>query len=154
MAPGQTQSASSDGFRGRMSHGRYGLATARRQHSEHQRGNFFREVLAVFGDRHQIGLLRADSGFCIGSFLDLVESKNVSYIVVARVMRTIKRKLSGLQDWVELDGRTAVAEFMYQAEGWSKARRVVVVRHRTEDQRAGQTLLECRDTRTLFTSPI
>jgi len=104
--------------------------------------NFFREVLAVFGDRHQIGLLRADSGFCIGSFLDLVESKNVSYIVVARVMRMIKRKLSGLQDWVELDGRTAVAEFMYQAEGWSKARRVVVVRHRTEDQRAGLTLLE------------
>ncbi len=104
--------------------------------------NFFREVLAVFGDRHRIGLLRADSGFCTGSFLDLVEAKNVSYIVVARVLRTIKRKLTGLQDWVELDGRTAVTEFMYQAEGWSKARRVVVVRHRTEDQAQGRTLLE------------
>src|SRR5262252_7177402 len=38
--------------------------------------NVFREVLAVFGDRHRIGLLRADSGFCTGSFLDLVEAKN------------------------------------------------------------------------------
>jgi hypothetical protein len=104
--------------------------------------NFFRETLAVFGERHKIGLLRADSGFCFGSFLDLVESKNVSYIVVGRALATIKRKLTGLQDWAQLDGRTAVTEFMYQAEGWSKARRVVVVRHRAEDQTPGPTLLE------------
>jgi hypothetical protein len=104
--------------------------------------NFFREALVVFGDRHKVGLLRADSGFCVGSFLDLVESKDVSYIVVARVLRTIKRKLTGLQDWVELDERTAVTEFRYQAEGWSKARRVVVVRHRNEDKTAGRTLLD------------
>jgi hypothetical protein len=104
--------------------------------------NFFQEVLRVFGQRHQVGLLRADSGFCIGSFLDLLESKNVSYIVVARLLRTIKSRLAGLQDWIELDERTAVSEFMYQAQGWSKARRVVVVRHRTEDQAQGRSLLE------------
>ena len=104
--------------------------------------NFFLEVLAVLGQRHRIGLLRADSGFCIGSFLDLLEAKAVSYIVVARLMPTIKRKLTGLQDWLELNGRTAVTEFRYQAQGWSKERRVVVVRHRIEDQREGQTLLE------------
>ena len=104
--------------------------------------NFFREVMAVFADRHRIGLLRADSGFCIGSFLDLVESKNVSYIVVARVLGTIKRKLASLQDWVELDVGRAVTECMYQAEGWSKERRVVVVRHRTRDQHPEAMLLE------------
>ena len=104
--------------------------------------NFFREVLTVFGDRHKVGLLRADSGFCIGSFLDLLESKNVSYIVVARVLSTIKRKLAGLQDWVEVDESTAVSEFMYQAEGWSKTRRVVVVRHRTNDQSQERPLLD------------
>lgn len=104
--------------------------------------NFFREVLGVFGQRHRIGLLRADSGFCIGGFLDLLEANGVSYIVVARVMATIKRQLAGLNDWLELDGRSAVAEFRYQAEGWSKARRVVVVRHRIEDQRVGRVLLE------------
>ncbi len=104
--------------------------------------NFFEEVLRVFGTRHRIGLLRADSGFCVGSFLDLVESKGVSYIVVGRLLGTIKRKLVGLQDWVELDGRTAVSEFLYRAEGWNKARRLVVVRHRIEDSNQGRTLLE------------
>lgn len=104
--------------------------------------NFFAEVLRVFGNRHRIGLLRADSGFCVGGFLEVLEAVGVSYIVVARLLGTIKRKLVGLQDWVELDARTAVSEFMYQAEGWSKARRLVVVRHRTEDQVQGRTLLE------------
>lgn len=104
--------------------------------------NFFAEVLRVFGNRHRIGLLRADSGFCVGSFLDVVEAAEVSYIVVARLLGTIKRKLVGLQDWMELDARTAVSEFMYQAEGWAKARRLVVVRHRIEDQKQGRTLLE------------
>src|SRR5262245_23303618 len=33
--------------------------------------NFLGEVLQVMGKRHRIGLLRADSGFCIGRFLDL-----------------------------------------------------------------------------------
>ncbi len=104
--------------------------------------NFFAEVLRVFGNRHRIGLLRADSGFCVGGFLEVVEAAGVSYIVVARLLGTVKRKLVGLQDWVELDTRTAVSEFMYQAQGWSKARRLVVVRHRTEDQVQGRTLLE------------
>ncbi len=104
--------------------------------------NFFAEVLRVLGERHRIGLLRADSGFCSGAFLDSVETKGVSYIVVARLLGTIKRKLVGLQNWVELDGRTAVSEFMYQAEGWTKARRIVVARHRIDDQGQGRTLLE------------
>lgn len=104
--------------------------------------NFFREVLAVFGQRHRIGLLRADSGFCVGRLLDLLEANGVSYIVVARLLSTIKRKVAGLTDWIELDGRSAVTEFMYQAEGWSKARRVVVVRHRAEDEPEGRTLIQ------------
>jgi hypothetical protein len=104
--------------------------------------NFFDEVLRVLGQRHQIGLLRADSGFCVGSFLDRVEAKGVSYIVVARLLGTIKRKLVGLGDWVELDGRSAVSEFRYRAEGWTQARRIVVVRHRVEEATQGRTLLE------------
>jgi len=104
--------------------------------------NFFREVLAVFGQRHRIGLLRCDSGFCIGGFLDLLESKGIDYIVVARVLATIRRRLVGLSEWFQIDGRIAVAEFIYQAQGWSKARRVVVVRQRIQDRRDGAILLE------------
>jgi len=104
--------------------------------------NFLREVLAVFGKRHRIGLLRCDSGFCNGTFLDLLEERSISYIVVARLRPTVKRQIAGLKDWIELDGRVAVTEFIYQAQGWSKARRVVVVRRRIQDQRAGPMLLE------------
>jgi hypothetical protein len=104
--------------------------------------NFFREVLAVLGARHRIGLLRADSGFCIGSFMDLLEAQAIFYILVARLHSTIRRQVAGLKDWLELDGQTAVAEFLYQARGWAKARRAVVVRHRRPDAQAGRWLLE------------
>jgi hypothetical protein len=105
--------------------------------------NFFHEVLAVLGERHRIGLLRCDCGFCIGSFLDLVESKGIPYVVPVRLLSTIRRQISGIKDWVELDSVNSVAEFMYQAHGWSKARRVVVVRHRRRNQqRQGRLLLE------------
>ncbi len=103
--------------------------------------NFFREVLAVLGPRHRIGLVRGDSGFCIGSFMDLLEAQGLCYILVARAQPTIQRQVAGLKDWLELDGQSAVGEFLYQAHGWSCPRRVVVVRHRQEDRYQGRVLL-------------
>ena len=104
--------------------------------------NFFREVLAVFGERHRIGLLRCDCGFCIGSFMDLVESQSIHYIIPVRLLPTVRRQISALKDWVELDEVNSVSEFRYQAQGWSKARRVVVVRHKKRAERKGRWLLE------------
>src|SRR5580765_4962555 len=60
----------------------------------------------------------------------------------ARLLGTVKRQLGGIKDWVQLDAWTAVSEFRYQAHGWSKARRVVVVRHRTKDRLQGRNLVE------------
>lgn len=104
--------------------------------------NFFREVLAVLGTRHRIGLVRGDSGFCVGTFLDLLESLGIDYVVVARFLPTIKRRVAGLKDWVELEGGTGVAEFLYQPQGWSKPRRYVVVRRRNPERGPGRWLLE------------
>ena len=104
--------------------------------------NFFREVLRVLGQRHRIGLLRCDCGFCIGSFLDLLEARAINYIMPARLLSTVKRRLGGIKDWVQIDGWTAVSEFLYQANGWSKARRVIVVRHRRRDRQEGRALIE------------
>ncbi len=104
--------------------------------------NFFREVLTVLGPRHRIGLLRCDCGFCIGSFLDFLEVRAINYIMPVRLLCTVKRQLAGIKDWVQIDGWTAVSEVSYQAHGWSKARRVVVVRHRIEDRQEGRTLME------------
>lgn len=104
--------------------------------------NFFRQTLTTLGPEHKIGLVRCDSGFCIGGFLNLLEEKKLNYIVVARMMGTIKRQLCGLKDWLEINPRMSVAEFMYQAQGWSQARRVVVVRHKVEDCEEGRRLIE------------
>jgi hypothetical protein len=103
---------------------------------------FFREVLTVLDGRHKIGLVRADSGFGIGTFLSLLEDKAIHYIVVARNMRTIRRRLTGITNWVEVEPGVSVSELEYEAVGWKKARRLVVVRHRFRQAQGGRTLLE------------
>jgi hypothetical protein len=105
-------------------------------------GNFFQEVLNVLGPRHRIGLVRADSGFCIGNFFDLLEQEQIDYIVVARVMGVLRRQIAGLKNWVQLDERTAAAECPYQAEGWSRARRMVVLRFPIWERPSGQLLFD------------
>jgi len=104
--------------------------------------NFFGEVLATLGERHRIGLVRGDSGFCIGTLFDLLEEKKIDYIVVARMLGTLKRQIAGLQNWVEINSGVAVAECEYYAQGWAKPRRVVAVRYRLQDRPQGQMLLE------------
>ena len=104
--------------------------------------NFFREVLTLLGQQHRIGLLRCDSGFCIGSFLDLVEAQGITYIVPARLLATVRRQGAGIKNWVELGNGVAAGEFQYQAYGWSKARRVIVVRQHTQERIKARQLLE------------
>jgi hypothetical protein len=104
--------------------------------------NFFREVLGTFGQRHRVGLVRADSGFCTGSFLDLLEEQRIDYIIVSRILPTLRRQIVGLKEWVSLDERIQAAEHQYHAQGWSKARRIVVLRFRVKDRPEGQRLLE------------
>jgi len=104
--------------------------------------NFFQEVLAVLGKRHRVGLLRADSGFCIGRFFDLLEDQRIDYIVVARLMGVLRRQIAGLKAWVQLDERTAAAECQYQAQGWSCPRRIVVLRFSQQERPHGQWLLQ------------
>ena len=104
--------------------------------------NFFGEVLTTLGQRHRIGLMRGDSGFCIGTLFDVMEEKKIDYVVVARMLGTLKRQIAGLPNWVEVDSGVAVAECEYHAQGWSKPRRVVAVRYRLQDRPQGQLLLK------------
>jgi hypothetical protein len=104
--------------------------------------NFFSEVLATLAPRHRVGLVRGDSGFCLGTLLDRLEAGKIDYIVVARLLPTLKRTLAGLPNWVEMGSGVAVAEWAYHAEGWTRARRVVAVRYRLADRPQGQVLLD------------
>jgi len=104
--------------------------------------NFLREVRATLEPRHRIGLLRGDSGFCVGTLFQLLESWGTDYIVVARLLGPLKRQLAGLRHWVEMEPGVAVAECEYEAIGWNRARRVVAVRFRVAERSRGQCLLE------------
>jgi hypothetical protein len=67
-------------------------------------------------------------------FLVRVESTGMSYAVVARFTRGLKNLVGGLTDWRELEPGIAVSEVMFQAQGWSRARRVVLVRQHAKER--------------------
>ena len=90
---------------------------------------FFRRCLAKVPPavaRSRIRV-RADSGFFGGKFLALLENLGLGYVVVAKEYRPIKERARGAH-FRELKTGWGVAEFQYQAHGWPKARRFVVLR--------------------------
>jgi Transposase DDE domain group 1 len=96
--------------------------------------------------RHiRIGLVRADSGFCLEEWFELLETRGLNYIVVGKLRRPVRSLLVRQQVWqaTEVPG-TEVAEANTQDWGWSRARRVVLVRHRLEEKErpGGKRLLE------------
>ena len=107
---------------------------------------FMQELLARMPHWLKIKLVRADAGFCYEPLLALLESRSLSYIVVARMYRPVHSLIRKTTQWqpTELAG-TEVAQVMHQEWGWSKARRVVLIRH-LQSQRpdaAGKLLVDC-----------
>lgn len=89
---------------------------------------FLKEALALLGGRHKIRVVRADSGFFDNDLLSFMEGRHLLYIVVARLTYLIKKELKHLEDWRELDADYSVTEFTKKLQGWSQARRFVVIR--------------------------
>jgi len=98
----------------------------------------------------RIGLVRADSGFCVPEWLDLLEAQRLPYIVVARLLKPVQRLLRKDLIWTptEVPG-TEVAEVWHQEAHWRQPRRLILLRHRVAEkvaagQRAGgKPLLDC-----------
>jgi len=103
---------------------------------------FFREVQALLSGRHRIGLVRGDSGFSADSLLSLWEAEAINYIVSARMMPPVRRQLSGMTNWVEIEPGVSVSELQYHALGWKEPRRLVVVREQASPSKRGRWLLE------------
>jgi hypothetical protein len=107
---------------------------------------FMQELLARLPHWLKIKLLRADAGFCYEPLLAMLETQSLSYIVVARMYRPVHWLIRKTTQWqpTPLVG-TEVAEVMHQEWGWSKPRRVVLIRH-LQSQRpdaAGKLLVDC-----------
>lgn len=105
---------------------------------------FTDEALALLGPRHQVGLIRADAGFYDRNFLEMLESKSIAYIVSGKMTGPLRHQITAARQWLTIDQGVAVAEFPYQCVRWTKARRMVVVRHelRLRPQALGKNLIE------------
>jgi len=107
---------------------------------------FTQELLARLPHWLAVGLVRADSGFCYEPWLDLLESHSLAYIVVGRIYKPVQSLIRQRTCWqpTELAG-TEVAEEVLEGWGWSKPRRVVLIRHRQKQRpdAGGKLLVDC-----------
>lgn len=88
---------------------------------------FLEETFTILGNK-TVGLFRADSGFFANGILVYIESKNIAYVVAARMHKLMQDKISKITTWNNFEGNFSIAEFEYKAHGWEKPRRMVVVR--------------------------
>ena len=95
-------------------------------------------------------LVRADSGFCLPQWLDLLEDQKLRYIVVARLLKPVQRLLKKDLIWKPTDAPgTEASEVWHQEAHWRQARRLVLLRHRIADKQAagqragGKPLVDC-----------
>jgi len=88
---------------------------------------FMQQTLAALPKAVKKIFFRADSGFFNGKLFDLLEEKGHEYLVKAKLTKTLKQRLTE-QKWQVIDSKTAYCELEYQAQGWSKARKMYAVR--------------------------
>lgn len=105
---------------------------------------FTLELLGNLPRHIRLRLVRADSGFCMAPWLDLLESQNLKFIVVAKLLGPLQRLIRKQTQWrVTPVVGTEVAEVWHQEMTWSKPRRVILIRHRVSEKKrpGGKTLL-------------
>ncbi len=105
---------------------------------------FLTEALALLPGAWKLRTVRADSGFFSDPLLSFLEDRHIPYIVVARLTRTLKRKVAGLGGWTPIDADYAWVRFSLQLHGWSKPRDFFAIRERVRENKAavGRMLLD------------
>ena len=101
-------------------------------HSANNVLQFLESTLAHLADK-TVGLLRADSGFFDNAFMSALERKCINYIVAAKLTPPLQRAIHQVTNWWALKPGIEIGEIMYQAHGWTTARRIVVIRQSTKD---------------------
>lgn len=80
----------------------------------------------------RVGLIRMDSGFFAKDILDCLEEKELPYIIACRFNNRIKYALAHERVWIEVTDGLEISETTYQANGWKKPRRIIMVRQEVE----------------------
>ena len=94
----------------------------------------------------RIGLVRADSGFCDELWLALLEARRLCYVVVGRIHEPLRQLIRQSTRWTATDlPGTEVADEVFECWGWSRRRRVILIRHRVQERpdAGGKSLLHC-----------
>lgn len=89
--------------------------------------SFLEDTLSRLGNR-RVGLIRMDSGFFAKDILDKLEEKDLNYIIACRFNNRIKYSLTHEHVWTEITSGLEISETTYQADGWEKPKRIVMVR--------------------------
>ena len=97
---------------------------------------FLDDTLARLQDK-RVGLIRMDSGFFTGEILNSLEEKELKYIVAGRFNNRIKYSLTHERKWIEVTDGLEISENTYQADGWERPRRIVMVRQEIEKRPKG-----------------
>ena len=107
---------------------------------------FTLELLSRLPKWLRLRCVRADSGFCVAPWLDLLQNRGLNYIVVARLLRPLQRLITAQMQWDATEVRgLEVADLWHQEQGWKNPRRLVVIRRRLPSGRrgGGKSLFDC-----------
>lgn len=96
---------------------------------------FLQETLEIVGS-DRIGMVRADSGFYSGSFIEEIEKQKLDFIVAAKGYKPIRQQIAGIRVWrsTKTAKGVSVGEFTYQPMNFKKPYRFVVVRQSIEER--------------------
>lgn len=101
---------------------------------------FFKECLDKLPPYVYRIRLRADSGFFNHKFVEVLEEKNIGYVIVAKMTNPIKNRVAGLRyhhfkkDW-------GAAEFQYTPYRWKKPCRFITIRRPLPEEDSDQLSL-------------
>jgi hypothetical protein len=95
---------------------------------------FLQEAMSQLPKTWRLRMVRADSGFFENGLLSHLETLGLPYIVVAKMTRQVKSSLRSVGEWRRVDATHCAGEFTLRLQGWSKARRFVVVRERVSEE--------------------
>ncbi len=84
--------------------------------------------------------IRADAGFFDHKIIEFIEEKQAFYVIVVRLTRPLKHRLSGLR-YRHVSSGVWAAELRYCPQGWPGLRRFVVIRRPVPEEPSAQLTL-------------
>ena len=97
---------------------------------------FIQETLAMYPAKERAA--RLDKGFDSNEIMETFEEEGCGYVIKMRCLAALGTAILEIprKKWKSIsddEGQAEIAVFRYQAGGWSRARRVVVVRRMTDE---------------------